>query len=273
MIWKEPAADQPWITVATVVRDDPDGLRTTMDSVLSQQHVSDIGIEWLIIDSSADRDAAQSFILLAESSSLAVRIIWTEPAGIYPAMNVALHEARGRFIVFLNAGDSLVSPRVLSELHRLWRESALDVVNWIVGRVRVISRSGRYVDSASWSYPEEKSALFARGFFPPHQGTIVRTEVLRSIGGFDARYTIAGDYHCALRLSQQATPLMTNLVIAKFREGGVSTTQWRQAAREFHQARTEIFSPRGRTWFVERWCSMRNFMALFIYRDLLRRDR
>jgi GT2 family glycosyltransferase len=244
-----------------------------MDSVLSQTHISDFGVEWLIIDSSADRDAAQSLLSVTESNVPVTRISWTEPAGIYPAMNVALHEARGQFILFLNAGDSLVSPGVLSQLHRLWRESALDVVNWIVGRVRIISRSGRSIDSASWSYPEEKSALFARGAFPPHQGTIVRTEVLRSIGGFDARYAIAGDYHCALRLSQMDAPLMTDLVIAEFREGGVSTTQWRQAAREFHQARTEVFAPKGRTWFVERWYRMRIFVAMFIYRDLLRRDR
>jgi glycosyltransferase involved in cell wall biosynthesis len=273
MIQEEPAADQPWITVATVVRDDPDGLRATMDSVLSQQHVSDIGVEWLIIDSSADRDAAQSFISLAKSSSLAVRSIWTEPAGIYPAMNVALHEARGQFILFLNAGDLLANPGLLSELHRLWQDSALDVVDWIVGRVRIISRNGLSIDSASWSYSQEKSALFARGVFPPHQGTIVRTEVLRSIGGFDTRYAIAGDYHCALRLSQMDEPLMTDLVIAEFREGGVSTTRWRKAAREFHKARTEVFAPRGRTWFVERWYSMRTFVTMFIYRDLLRRDR
>jgi hypothetical protein len=66
---------------------------------------------------------------------------------------------------------------------------------------------------------------------------------------------------------------MTDVVIAEFREGGVSTTQWKEAAREFRQARAEVFAPRGRTLLMERWYSMKTFFAALIYRDLLRRDR
>ena len=264
---------QPWITIATVVRDDPDGLRATMDSVLSQTHVSDFGVEWLIVDSSLDRETARTIASETERSLLPTRIVWTEPAGIYPAMNAALDSARGHFIYFLNAGDLLAEPEVLSELHQLWQRSKREGANWIVGRVRITDRSGRRVDSASWSYPQEKAALFARGVFPPHQGTLVGSELLRSIGGFDTRYAIAGDYQCALRLSQRGAPLMTDLVVAEFREGGVSTTQWKSAAREFRQARAEVFAPRGRSLLMERWYSVKTFVASLTYRDLLRRDR
>ncbi len=141
---------------------------------------------------------------------------------------------------------------------------------WIVGRVQILEQSGKRVISASWDYQSERKALFARGLFPPHQGTVVSTAVLRSISGFDERFRIAADYAAALSLSQIQDPLMTDRVIGTFSEGGVSTTRWQESFREFHKARRQVFSPRGLVALSEQLRYWKHYSSVWLVRKVRR---
>ena len=258
----------PVLTIATVHRDDLSGLRETHTSLANQRDIDWDEIEWLVVDGSHDSLATE---VATTSSPTHVRpnILWEEPKGIYPAMNAALAAAQGDFIMFLNAGDRLASDDSLQLLLAAVLQS--ERPEWVVGRVRVRDRGGHLTDSARWDFKTERSHFFARGMFPPHQATVVNTQVLRNLGGFDTRYAIAADYHAALRCSQRAEPVMLDAVIAEFAEGGVSTTRWRRAAREFHRARLEVLSPTGFGRVREAWYSLINAFQLLLYRDVLRR--
>ena len=98
---------------------------------------------------------------------------------------------------------------------------------------------------APFDYAREKAALFARGRFPPHQGTVCRTATLRDLGGFDTTYRITADYALFLRVSTIADPVEIDEVIAVFAEGGLSSVSWQESLREFHRARVEVLRPRG----------------------------
>lgn len=250
----------PWLTVVTVVKDDPDGLARTADSV-AQQDLT--GVEFLVIDSSADRAAA-------EALGSRARVEWREPAGIYPAMNAGLALALGRYVLFLNAGDSFHSPDVLSRLHGVIDSHA---PAWVFGPVEVIGVDGTSTITPPWDYFAEKAALFARGHFPPHQGTIAGTDLLRSVGGFDVSYRIAADYASALSMSRVADPLQVEFPIATFREGGTSTVQWKESFAEFHRARQEILRPTGLAAASERLNAGWHFAKVFAYREVILRAR
>ena len=75
----------------------------------------------------------------------------------------------------------------------------------------------------------------------------------------------------ALRLSTFADPTMTELVIARFVEGGVSTQRWKESFREFHRARREICRPRGIASLREQWDTRVHFARVFTYREVLSR--
>jgi GT2 family glycosyltransferase len=182
-------------------------------------------------------------------------------------MNRGLEDATGEYIYFLNAGDSFFNDQVLEELYSLIRSGS---PQWIVGLVEIQELGGNSVISAEWDYAAEKRALFGRGRFPPHQGTIVRTDALRSVGGFAEKYRIAADYAVALALSQVSDPLMSSRVIAKFVEGGVSTSHWKESFREFHRARREIFTPVGFAAAVEVFHYWTHFGKVFLARSLKR---
>ena len=256
-------SEVPWLTVVTVVKDDLPGLEKTIRSLVEQVDLS--GVEYLVIDSSENSATVETVV--KDSLIAGALFSWCEPQGIYAAMNTGLSLARGKYIYYLNAGDLLADPQVIADL-----KQTIEAVNpvWAVGRVEISEVSGKTVVSESWDYHAEKRALFARGLFPPHQGTIIRTDSLRAAGGFDAKYSISADYAAALSLSLVSDPLMTDRVIATFFEGGVSTERWQDSFREFHQARRLILKPRGFTSLVERFNYWKHFASVWLVRQLRR---
>ena len=227
------------LSIITVVKDDDRGLRQTQESLAASTGFDRAEIEWIIVDSSADKDLVQA---LASESELAPTLVWEPPAGIFEAMNTGLNKASAEYVYFLNAGDRLRSSSSLASLIRALNDHKPD---WLYGQVAFIDEHGDEVIPPLFDFDDEKSALFARGRFPPHQGTAARRTRLLAMGGFDTRYRIAADYAAVLRLSLIADPLEMTDVLAEFTSGGVSTHHWKQSQREFHQARQETFNPRG----------------------------
>lgn len=253
----------PWLTIATVVKDDAEGFERTWNSLES----SDLaGAEVIILDSSAPAEsAALAGMVEVGLGHAAVVYEWREPAGIYPAMNEALKLASGDYILYLNAGDELFD---VGTLKRLRSALAAGGPEWAFGPVEIIEAGGLRVITPSWDYAAEKRALFSRGHFPAHQGTVVRRDLLTRVGGFDSSYRISADYACFLRLSLSSDPLVLPFVLARFHEGGVSTTEWQESFREFHRSRREILRPRGVAALREQWETMRHHALVYAHREL-----
>lgn len=250
----EPAPD-PWLSIITVVKDDADGFARTMASVREQDTT---GVEFLVIDSSSEPSPIPAL------ASTDATVVWVPPRGIYPAMNEGLHRARGRLAFFLNAGDVLDAPDVLTRVRPL-----LAGATWGFGDVAIIGTDGRRIVPPPMDYDAEERALFARGRFPGHQGTFAARQALLDAGGFDEQYAIAADYAMFLSLSTMARPVVLPLTIAAFFEGGASTTHWRSSFREFHRARRAILRPHGRSALRERVETVRHFAAVWTYRSIV----
>jgi glycosyltransferase involved in cell wall biosynthesis len=229
--------DEPWLSIITIVKDDPIGFERTIASVTAQDLD---GVELVVVDSSADQQAIPS--ALPTEAIPPTNYGWAEPKGIYPAMNAALSIARGEYAFFLNAGDAFHDPTALDAIRKVVVDDAPD---WLFGQVSFIDEAGTQTLPARFDYAQEKAALFSRGRFPPHQGTIAKTDLLRSLGGFDTSFRIAADYAMFLRLSLRADPSETTAVIADFHTGGLSSTAWRESVQEFHRARRAILLPAG----------------------------
>lgn len=251
----------PWLTVATVVKDDATGFVRTWESIAAQSLDS---VELVVIDSSADAEAVPG-VMRDRSVNAEVQYEWTPPAGVYPAMNRALDKGSGRFIHFLNAGDEFAESTTVTRLRAL-----LDGTDaaWAFGPVEIIEASGHAVITPPWDYPAERRRLFSRGHFPPHQGTVVDRLLLRQVGGFDTRFRISADYAAFLRLSKVADPLIVPFVVARFHEGGLSTASWRQSFREFHRARREILQPHGAQAVREQVDTLRHLALVYAHREL-----
>ena len=228
----------PILSVITVVKDEPLGLRHTLNSMSEQQRIDPAQIQFLVIDGSSPTMEE----VLSNSGITDVSYFWQKPEGIFSAMNFGLSQAQGDYVFFLNAGDTLFNSDVLSRLIEFLQSSA---PNWAFGRVNFTSSTGKDLTEQSWSYATERSQLFARGLFPSHQGTVMRRSLIQSLGGFDETYQITSDYHLMLKASKDSEPGFIPFPIAHFQQGGASTQNWRKAVGEFHRARVSVFEPRG----------------------------
>lgn len=237
VIEREAGSATPDLTIVTVVKDDIDGFKRTLCSIECQDAEK---TEWVVVDSSNDQSTIQS--LVENASHPCVSYLWTEPEGVYAAMNTGLKAVSGRYVHFLNAGDEFAAPSVVASLVETLATS--DPI-WLYGQVAFVSEVGRTVIPPPFNYQKEKRACFSRGRFPPHQGVVVKTSTLVGLGGFEENYRIAADYAVFLRLSSISDPLEMEELIARFFEGGLSSRRWRRALVEFHQARRVILSPAG----------------------------
>ncbi len=256
------AEDVPWLTVVTVAKDAAADLAMTAASV-AQQDLG--GVEYLVVDSSTDRESTHKAL-----ADVPHRYLWVMPAGIYPAMNVGLREARGDYVYFANAGDRLFSADVLG---RVRSSLSPAMPGWAYGEVEIVQRDGARVVTPRWDYARERASFFANGYFPPHQGTFVRRDLLLAQGGFDPAFSIVADYAACLKLSEVEDPQYLDMIVANFTEGGVSTTQWRESLRQFHRARRQILPLTGWRSLEEFARTARQFAAMTLYRDVLARVR
>lgn len=256
-------SQDPWLSVITVVRNDPEGFQLTLNS-LQRQNLT--GIELVVVDGSDDSTEIPA--IMDAYPEINVKYQWDTPRGIYSAMNTGIESATGEYVLFANAGDTFFADSVLASIRARLRGVQ---PNWIVGRVCIIESGGKTVTTGRLDYEAEKRRLFARGDFPPHQATLVRTRDLKRLGGFSGQFSISADYHAALKLSQISSPLVLDEVVMTFREGGVSTQQWRESFKEFHQARLDVFAPHGTAKWMELFDTYWHFSTVWLYRNVISR--
>ena len=244
--------DSLWLTVITVVKDDPVGFARTSASLRNQDLD---GVEWVVIDSSTERLCVDDAVT-----------VWTPPRGIYAAMNEGLETATGEYVYFLNAGDTL-EPGVISTIRLT---SLASRPAWLYGDVRFSAANGTSVTPPPFDYAKEKARNFAAGRFPPHQGTIVKRDVLRRLDGFDESYRVAADYKVMLQLSELAEPAILDFTVAEFAVGGTSTERWLESFVEFHRARSQVLRLHGLSAARESWNTMFQIATVALTRMLRR---
>ena len=256
------------LTVVTVVKDDPDGFQLTVDSLASQDSRD---FELIVIDSSSNMLGIKGILDdSAFNDSINVTYQWVRPEGIYPAMNQGLAVSHGEYVYFLNAGDQLDSTHILRKVIQYLREKQ---ATWLFGPVVMIEPDGSEVQTPTWNYTVERANFFARGLFPPHQGTFASLRAIKESGGFNADYSISADYALFLKLSLLADPVIVDFPIAKFATGGLSSNEWRESFVEFHRARVEMFQPSGLNALREIFWTKWHYTKVWIYRELIDRAR
>lgn len=101
---------KPLITIITITYNAEKYLENTIKSVVNQDYEN---IEYIIIDGES-KDTTIDIIKEYESQ---ISYWCSEPDnGIYDAMNKGIEKASGEWINFMNAGDSFVSPNILSKM-------------------------------------------------------------------------------------------------------------------------------------------------------------
>ena len=247
----------PLLSIITVVKDAPDDFAATLASVTTQDLT---GVEYVVVDSSTDLAVIAELL-----AGVAAEYQWVPASGIYSAMNTGLAAARGDYVLFLNAGDTLTEAGVFAEVTSILRNQA---PAWLYAEVQMSDALGVAVQTPQWDYQTEQRLLFSRGHFPCHQGTFTRRDTLLELGGFDTSYEIVADYVAFLKLSKIAAPVHLPKTVAVFQPGGLSSDRWRAASGEFHRARREVLAPTGISALREQFETLALLTKTAAYRNL-----
>ena len=158
----------PKLSIITVNLNNAPGLQKTMQSVFAQTF-SDY--DYIIIDGDST-DSSKEFIE-KHADKLSYWVSETDE-GIYQAMNKGIAKANGEYLLFLNSGDYFYSDESLSAL---FKNSNYEDI--IYGNLLVNEEDGK-----QWilDYPAELSFGYFYRHSLPHQSTLIKTNLFKTIG-------------------------------------------------------------------------------------------
>lgn len=227
---------RPTFSIITVTWRDLEGLRATAASVQAQ---TDRDFEWIVIDGASDDGTPEWLTELQEPT---LNWVSEKDGGIYDAMNKGLDRARGRYALFLNAGDRFTSPEVLARAHLTVTTSSPDLLYGDSVDVQADStRLYRQARHPDW---------LRNGMFTSHQAmffSLDRAPGLRH----DLRFRFSGDYAFTAEFLTSRGPYgparceRIDIPICDFSLGGSHFTGRRRGMREDFLIRREIL---GESW-------------------------
>ncbi len=190
-----------------------------LDTLLCVSEIKrlDPSIEYLIIDGNS-QDGTLELITEYHRKGVVDRFISERDSGVYNALNKGIKMSAGKYILIVGAGDTLV-PSKFKKVMEIVREEAPDVV---YGDQLMIDPETKKVRRCFIPGPFSIEKLNF-GWHPPHASTLVRADLLKSIGGFDERYRIASDIKMHWQVFSKAnTVVYVPEVLSIFRLGGMS---------------------------------------------------
>lgn len=188
--------DVPRITVITPAYNVGRYVGEAMDSVLAQSFRD---FEYLVVDDGSADDTAE-VIGQRAAGDRRVRLITTDHAGACHARNVAIAQASGEFIAFVD-GDDRWHPRFLEEQLSLLEAAGSDVAA-VFARSRVMSETGR-VYLLRWQragrYDLDDMLICS---CPPRTGSslLIKRKAFEAVGLFDEHLDSAQDLDMWLRI-------------------------------------------------------------------------
>jgi glycosyltransferase involved in cell wall biosynthesis len=157
------------LSIVTISKDDPEGLRATIESVLAQSFGE---FELVLVRSGLSQSLA-----LPDDPRLVTQ---DEPArGISAAFNSGLARASGEWVQFLNGGDVFVAPTALGDLIGATAAGAEMVLSFakVQGRDHTIPRKALRPGRDCYHYASHQASLFRRELFERYGGYSTQTKI------------------------------------------------------------------------------------------------
>ena len=224
------------VTVVTAVLNDAGHIEQTILSVISQ---TDIEIEYIIVDGGSKDGTLELIGKYKDKISLLI----SEPdRGVYDAMNKGIKYSTGDFVYFLNSGDVLLNPSILSKI----KFEDVNVRNTIIYGNVVVAYGN--IEALEKPRPFFNSKMKFKGIGICHQSMFFPGKLIRN-EKYDLSYNIAADYDLAYRLWRKGTEfLYRDITIAKYDWGkGISSNPYklldvyRENARVCHQQLNPLY--------------------------------
>lgn len=200
----------PVLSIITVCRDHPSGLRRTLRSFAGLDFDC---IETIVIDGSHGNDCAAVVAAMRGAVTLYVH---GRDRGLYHAMNKGIDRARGSALLFVNAGDEICNAKALTRLVRAYGEDMAHSIHF-GGHVQAI---GPYF--LPIRAPAMTARSIAQGAFPSHQAIILPADFSKA-NRYDETLHFLSDAKFLKRAFSQLRAVRLDELFVAVEHGGISS--------------------------------------------------
>lgn len=205
------------LTIITINYNNADGLRRTLNSVITQK---DVFFEHIIVDGASTDESLNVIkdylISLNEKECNNILVRWvSEPdLGIYNAMNKGIRMSKGEYLLFLNSGDVFANENVVRKFYDA--SVSAEIVSGI-----------EQMPNGSLVYPKNEEELTYSYFYDDtllHQSTFIRRDAFERYGLYNECYRIVSDWEWFFRvlIRENATYQALDFIVAIFDVKGIS---------------------------------------------------
>ena len=197
------------ISIITVVYNSEKYIRRTIESIVGQDYP---GVEYIVIDGKSKDTTMQ----IVNEYRDRIAVVVSEPdKGLYDAMNKGLRLATGSYVLYINSGDALSSPTLLSDIFNNVPADS-DV---IYGDTQITDEDGNILHNRRHRPPEQLTWRdYKRGMLVCHQSFIAKRTLCDE---YDTIYRYAADFDWCLNILLKSR-VVTNYGkdISLFMDGG-----------------------------------------------------
>ena len=208
------------ISTISICLNAADNIKTTLNSVNSQTNQN---YEHIVKDGLSTDDTIG---ILSEFNNSKMKFFSYADRGIYNAFNQALEHCSGEYINFLNAGDYYVDDDVLNKVESKIKETNCDL---IYGDLNVFREDAdTKLLTRTWKAGEFKHSNLKFGWMPPHPTVFVKKSIFETLGNFNEKFSISGDYDWLLRAlkTRDLNVEYLNIDLVNMEFGGVSQSMY-----------------------------------------------
>lgn len=200
------SGNTPFFSIVVVSLNAEKLIRPTLDSVLSQTFED---YEVVVKDGISTDETVKQI-----PSDDRIRVFVQKDTGIYDAMNQATSFTSGRYITYLNCGDTFASPDVLSKARDLIGEENYGYVYGDWTRDGILHKQ-----------PEELTDFYLYRTPLCHQSIFFNGDDLRKVFHYNTKYRILADYNLELEMRAVKNTKHIDLTVCSYLGGGVSETK------------------------------------------------
>ena len=175
------------ITIITVVKNDVNGIKRTLESIYSQSFSN---YEHIIIDSNSSDGTSE---LIKKKINQKSSYLRENDNGIYDAINKGVKLAKGKYIGLLHSGDIFSSNNILSIVF-----NNLDGLDFIFGNTAFFKFNQIY---RLWEFKLPKKNFF-NPFKVAHTTLFIKKRIIKDLNFYNQNYKISSDLDFLIKLSK-----------------------------------------------------------------------
>lgn len=198
------------LTVITINYNNINGLKKTIDSVVCQNSK---GFEYVVIDGGSTDGSKE---LIESMQDKITYWVSEKDGGIYNAMNKGIMKSNGKYLLFLNSGDSFIDQNILSKALKYVGDEDIVYGN---GQIRLSDGS-----VTSVKIPSILSMKYFMNSSLFHPSTFIKRELFQRYGLYNESNRVVSDWEFFILavISNNVSISRFDFALAEIEDGGIS---------------------------------------------------